>query len=462
MNKFNKLSLIALTALSINACAMFEDDAEKKLEGDRLSLYDFEKTLQSDPNTKFGMDGLEDQTMIALPEALSGGTDATMSLVAPWDNQFWPQVGGYPNHTMKHVAFTEAQPSRAWSTSIGRGTTKRNPLTSPPTVGDGKVFTLSTRANVQATDATTGKVIWTQSTLKKGEDEAVIGGGTAFSGSMVFVTSGFDELVALNPDTGKIIWRTTTPDPVRGAPAAIPGRVFVTTMNNKTVAYDATDGTLLWQHSGLTGGTSILGASTPAIDKNAIITAYTSGEIYALRIENGQELWGENLSPIARAAGLAGLSDIRALPVIDKNVVYTVSNANRLAAIDMRTGTPIWQASIGSSTTPWVSGNRVYVIGSQNTLIALDNANGDVIWQSALPRFEDPEDRTGVLTWQGPILAGNRLIAFSSDGQAQAFNPVDGALLRSWDTNGDIMLPPAVANRTLYTVNEGGTLSAWK
>lgn len=462
MNKFSKLSLIALTALTLNACALFEDDAEKKLEGDRLSLYDFEKTLQSDPNTQFGMDGLEEQSTITLPDTLAGGVDDTMSLVAPWDNQFWPQVGGYPNHTMKHLAFGDAQPKRQWSTSIGRGTTKRSPLTSPPTVGDGKVFTLSTRANAQATDAKTGKVLWTKSVLKKGEDEAVIGGGTAFSGNMLYVTNGFDELLALNPNTGKIIWRTSTPDPVRGAPAAIPGRVFVTTMNNKTLGFDAANGQLLWQHSGLTGGTSILGASTPAIDKNAVITAYTSGEVYALRIENGQELWGENLSPIARAAGAAGLSDIRALPVIDKGIVYTVSNANRLAAIDMRTGTSIWQASIGSSATPWVSGNRVYVIGSQNTLIALNNENGDVIWQSALPRFEDPEDRTGVITWQGPILAGNRLMAFSSHGMAQEFNPVDGSVLRTWDIGGDVMLSPAVALRTLYMVNEGGNLSAWK
>ena len=232
-------------------------------------------------------------------------------------------------------------------------------------------------------------------------------------------------------------------------------------MNNKTVAYDASNGELLWQHSGLTGGTSILGASTPAIDKDAVITAYTSGEIYALRIENGQELWGENLSPIAKAAGASGLSDIRALPVIDKNIVYTVSNANRLAAIDMRTGTSIWQASIGSSTTPWVSGNRIYVIGSQNTLIALDNQNGNVMWQTALARFEDPEDREGIITWQGPVLAGNRLIAFSSNGKAQEFNPIDGTVIRSWKSNGDVMLPPAVANRTLYTLSENGTLSAW-
>jgi outer membrane protein assembly factor BamB len=298
--------------------------------------------------------------------------------------------------------------------------------------------------------------------VKKGEDETVIGGGIAYSGGRLYVTNGFNEILALKPDTGRILWRTETPDTLRGAPSAVPGRVFVSGMNNKTFALDSASGQILWQHSGLTGGTSVLGASTPAIDKDAIITAYTSGEVYALRIENGQELWAENLSPIARAAGQSLLTDIRALPVIDKGAVYSVSNANRMAAIDMRTGLPKWQVSIGSSQTPWVSGNRTYVIGSQSSLIALDNENGDIIWQQALPKYEDPDDREGLMVWSGPILAGNRLLAFSSEGLAIEFNPLDGSIIRRWDTDGDVMLPVAIADETLYIVTENGVVSAWK
>lgn len=456
------LILTSVALLTLNACSLFDDPEAPPLEGDRLSLYDFEKSLQSDPNTQFGMDGMEETTLVSLPDTLGTGEDESLSLVQAWTNKFWPQVGGYPNHTMKHVAFTPNTPQRAWSTSIGDGSSRRTPLTSAPVVADGKVFTLDTDAVVQATNAVNGNELWRTPVLKRGEDEAVIGGGVAFSGGQLYVTNGFNEVVALNPDNGRVIWRTALPDTARGAPAAVPGRVFVIGMNNKTFALDSANGQILWQHSGLTGGTSVLGASTPAIDKDAVISAYTSGEVYALRIENGQELWAENLSPIARAAGQAMLTDIRALPVVDNNTVYAVSNANRMAAIDMRTGMPKWQASIGSSETPWVSGNRTFVIGAQNTLISLNGENGEVIWQQALPRFEDPEDREGLLTWTGPYLAGNRLLAFSSNGMAMEFNPVDGTVIRRWDVGGDVMLPPAIANQTLYLVTENGNLSAWR
>lgn len=455
------LTTALVATFGLSACGvtdMFDAKEEKKLEGERLSLYDFEKTLRSDPNTQFGLDGNEEQTLITLPEALQGESDEAISLDAPWENKFWPQVGGYPNHTMKHVAFNENEPRRMWSTSIGHGSSTNSPLTSAPVVADGKIFTLDTRSTVQATDAQTGKELWTANILKSGEDESVIGGGIAFSGNRVFVTNGFNEIVALNPDNGSILWRTVTKGPIRGAPSAVPGRVFVITMSNKTLALDARNGEILWRHSGLAGDASVLGASTPAIDKNAVVTAYSSGEIYALRIENGQELWGENLAPVARAAGRMQMSDIRALPVIDGGTVYATSHSNRMSAIDMRTGLAKWNAAIGSSSTPWVSGNRVYMIGLQGALISLDKETGKVIWQVALPQYDGDD----AITWQGPVLAGNRLMAFASTGDVHEFNPTDGSLIREWDNGDEINLPPAIAGGVMYMVDTDGTLKAFK
>jgi outer membrane protein assembly factor BamB len=457
------LSFIAL--LTLSACGtidnMFSGGEENKLEGERLSLYDFEKTLRPDGSVQFGMDS-DEQALITLPDTLKGGIDETISLNAPWENKFWPQVGGYPNHTMKHVAFNEGEPRRIWSTSIGRGSSTNTPLTSAPVIAEGMVFTLDTRSNVQATDSATGKKLWSQNILKAGEDESVLGGGIAFSGGQLFATNGFNEIVSLNPQTGKILWRTETKSPIRGAPAAVPGRLFVITMDNKTLALNASDGQILWQHSGLSGDTSLLGATTPAIDRNAVITAYSSGEIYALRIENGQELWVDNLAPIARSAGRMQLSDIRALPVVDDGMVIATSHANRISANDIRTGLPQWNAAIGSSSTPWVSGNRIYIIGLQGALISLDKASGEVIWQTALPRFEDADDREDPITWQGPLLAGNRLMAFASTGEVYDINPVDGSIIRTWDVGQDMRLPPAVAGGVLYVVDDGGTLRAFR
>lgn len=459
--KILPMSLMVL----LSACSMLglDDDPKSKLEGDRLSLYDFEKSLQQDPSTQFGMDGTEGAAnIIALPDALKGGMDDSISLVAPWTNDFWPQVGGYPNHAMKHVAFTKDKPSRAWSSSIGRGATDRMPLTAPPIMADGRIYTINNNAEIYAFDVKNGKKIWSSKIIKKGEDEPVIGGGLAFSGNILFATNGFNEVLALNPLNGNILWRADTKTPVRAAPSAIPGRVFVMTMDNQTLAFDATNGKKLWSHRGLSSDAGVLGAATPAISRDAVIAAYSSGEVYALQIDTGLALWSENLSPLARVAGQTSLSDIRALPVIDNNIVYAASYTNRMSAVDARTGQPIWQIPVGTASTPWVSGNRIYIVESQGTLMSLDRANGNMIWQTALPRFKDVKDREGVIAWQGPILAGGRLILLGSNGEARDFNPVNGELIRTWDLNNAVTLAPAIAKGTLYTVSNNGNLTAWR
>jgi len=450
----------------LSACSSISgwlgDDEAPPLEGERMSLYDFEKTLQQGTRTQFGMDGLEEQSWITLPKMVTGGTDENMALSPVWDNKFWPQVGGYPNHAMKHVALPDGRLSRSWSVSIGHGAKKDLPMTAAPIIADDKIFTLDTNSVVQAVDARTGKVQWTRNVIKKGENESVIGGGLAFSGGSLFVTNGFNEVLALNPTNGKIIWRTLIDGPTRAAPAAVPGRIFVVTMDNKTIALDSTTGKILWRHTGLSETIAILGSATPAITRDTIITAYSSGEVYALRIENGQELWGDNLSPLTHAAGHLTLSDIRALPVVFGSHVYVISYANRMAAIDMRTGRAVWQANIGSMTAPWVSGNRIFVINTENILVSLDRMTGQLLWQKQLQQYEKPESRDGAVVWQGPILAGDRLLVFSSNGLVQEFSPIDGNLIREWKLDGNVTLSPSVANNTLYTLNDNGRLTAWR
>lgn len=450
----------------LSACGTldyFSDEEESVLEGERLSLYDFEKTLQQDPNTQFGMDGTEGNVaVITLPDILQGGEDTNMSLAAPWANQFWPQVGGYPNHAMKHVAFTSGKPKKLWSSSIGAGGTKRMPLTSAPIMADGKVFALNNDAEIVAFSAEKGKKLWTREILKQGEDEVVIGGGLGFSGGRLYATNGFNEVLALNPDNGEILWRADTKTPVRAAPAAIPGRVFVTTLDNETIAFDGRSGEKLWSHRGLNSEAGLIGDTTPAVTKDAVIATYGSGEVYALQINTGLELWGENLSPLARNTGQSSLTDIRALPVVDEGIVIAASYNNRMNAIELRAGTTLWQISIGAESTPWVSGNRVFVIESQGTLISINRDNGDIIWQSPLDPFEDMDDRDDPIKWSGPVLAGGQLMVFGSHGVVRTHNPVSGEIVNEWDVRDPLSLPVAIANETLYTLSDNGRLTAWR
>jgi len=455
--------IIPTLALSIalSACGTldyFSDKPDNKIEGDRLSINDFEKSLQSGSSTKFGMDKGESDTNTITLSNIAGGTDTAITLDAPWTNKFWPQIGGYPNHAMKHIAFNNREPKSIWSESIGAGGTKRMPLTSAPIMADGTIFTLNNDAEIVAFDANNGDELWDHDIIKTGEDEVVIGGGLAFSGGQLFATNGFNEVIALNPKNGNILWRTDTKAPIRAAPSAMPGRVIISTMNNETIALNSKTGERLWSHRGLSSEAGLLGSSTPALTRDAVITAYSSGEIYALQIDTGLELWSVNLSPLTRISGQSSITDIRALPVVEKGIVYAASSKNRMHAIDIRTGQTTWQTALGTNTTPWISGNRLFVIDARGTLVSIDKDSGNGLWQTDLDQFDD-DDR---IQWTGPILANNRLIVIGSHGEAHDYNPQDGSFIRSWDIDKNVMLAPALANETLYLLSDSGRLRAYR
>lgn len=430
MKKF--LPLLALIFLA--GCSMWwGEEEEARLEGERLSVLELERTLK--------------------PEAISEA-DQAIELPGPWKNAFWPQAGGYPNHSMQHLSLPLRSLKKSWSADIGTGSDDELPLTARPILVHNDIFTLDAEANLTAFDTKTGKRKWRTDVQNPNEDDPVIGGGIAYASGVLYVTNGFDEVLAIHPQNGEIFWRAPISAPSRAAPTIIDGRLFVTTLDSRLQALDASNGSLLWEYTGISETAGLLGAASAAANNDIVVPAFSSGEISALRVENGSVAWSDNLANTRGFAGLSGISDIKALPVIDKGVVIAMSFSGRLAAIDERTGTRIWQRQIGGTNTPWVAGDYIFVLTSDNQLIALSRANGAIYWVQKI----DDDNKS---YFHGPILAGGRLILAGTDGRVLEVAPETGKIINEWDSGKTISITPIVAGDALYILDDNGTLSAY-
>jgi len=107
-------------------------------------------------------------------------------------------------------------------------------------------------------------------------------------------------------------------------------------MNNNLIALDASNGKILWEYEGAGETTGLLGAASPAANEQIVIPAFSNGDIAALRVENGSTVWEDSLSSTARLGGMAGLSDIRGLPVMVGGRVIAVSYGNKISAFDQK------------------------------------------------------------------------------------------------------------------------------
>src|SRR5215207_1591766 len=128
-------------------------------------------------------------------------------------------------------------PQIIWTADVGAGSSSSRILTTPPIMAEGKVFAKDAQGTVSAFDADTGQLVW-RVTLKpeKARDGDEFGGGLAYYGGKLFVTTGFAAVYSLDPNDGKEVWMSTVSAPVRGAPLVFADRVFAISIDNKLQA----------------------------------------------------------------------------------------------------------------------------------------------------------------------------------------------------------------------------------
>lgn len=438
---FGKAVLVAaLLAAGLSGCDYLSSIGESEpppLPGQRLSVLQLEPTIAPDPEIQ----------------------DVSVRLPPPYPNADWPQLGGSANRAMHHL---EAPPvlQPVWSVNIGAGSSDEARIVTPPVVAGGVVFAMDAEGVISALSANSGKLLW-ELDPRPEDDDGGFGGGLAFSGNRLFAVTGYGDVLGLEPSSGKVVWRRPLLVPMRAAPVVSGERVFVVSYDNQTWALDGRNGEVIWQHAGIVETARLLGAASPAVERDTIIVPYSSGEIYALRVDTGRVIWSEALSaPQLGAEGLAGLNTINGSPVIDRDVVFAISHGGRLAALDLATGSRRWDQALSGQNTPWVAGDFLFVVAADGEVVCLSRDRGRVRWVRALPNFEDPEDREGPISWSGPILLSDRLVLVSSNGLAVAISPYDGAVLGQSALPDGVYVAPVAAGGTVYVLTEGADIVA--
>ncbi len=424
--------------LALTGCNLFFGKAEEPpLPGERVSVLRLDRALVADPNL----------------------ADLRVELPQTFENSDWPQPGGLPTHAMHHLALPD-QLGIAWSVEIGAGAASDRRMLAEPVVAGGRIFTMDAGQTVSAVDAGSGRVLWDLDLTPEEEDDGLFGGGLAISEGKLFVSTAFARVVALDPASGAMIWETPVNAPMRAAPTASDGRVFVVTIDNELVALAAEDGRRLWSHVGLAEAAGLLGGAAPAVAGSTVIAPYSSGELFALRAETGRVLWNENLAGGARGESVAALADIRGRPVIDRDMVIAVSHSGITAGVELRHGGRAWDLDIGGSESPWVAGDFVFMLDSNAEILCLTRRDGRIRWVQSLPAWEDPEDQEGPIYWAGPVLAGDRLIVSGSNGELLAISPFTGELVSQLELPAGAHLQPVVAAGTLYVLTDAADLVA--
>jgi len=235
-----------------------------------------------------------------------------------------------------------------------------------------------------------------------------------------------------------------------------------TSGNNKLIALDF-DGNFEWEYD-LPAGSF----SSPAVYNDKVIVGCENkngNSIFALNIDDGEELWKKSVGPIGGAS-----------PVIDGEKVFVVAKESasipftaytNVFALNLNNGEKIWNISIGDSTpdnyeltassTPTIYNNVLFVASSDGTLYALNTNNGNLIWSE---KIYTKSLISSHLLSSSPAYADDMVYIGTPDGKLYAIDASDGNIV--WDeetySSSPMLSSPIVTDGFIFDCSEIGVL----
>ena len=442
MMKFVRTTAMVAALLALSGCGIFKGKPKgTPTIGNRTSILLSENAIAADKTI----------------------ADVQVLVPAAETNDSWTQSGGNAAKSMGHLALA-AVPESRWTARIDGGS-PRERLAATPVIADGKLFVVDVGAVVHAFSADGGAPLWTASLSDDERNRrAKFGGGVSYDDGKLYATDGLGDVVSLNAADGKQVWRAKPGGPLRGAPTIANGNVYVLSQDNQIFALGENDGKVQWTGNATLESQGVFGVAAPAASAGSVVAGFSSGELNAYRYENGRVLWQDALSRTSVTTSVSSIADIDADPVIDGGRVYAVGQGGRMVALELATGQRLWEQNIAGISTPWITGEWLFVVTDDARLICLARSNGKARWIAQLPRFSNVKKNKGdQVTWYGPVLAGGKLVLTNSRGNIVYASPTDGSVTTTVQPKKDpFSLPPVVANGTLYTLDNGGRITAWK
>jgi len=441
----NRIIFLPVAAMLLVACAK----KEEIFEGQRFDV----RTPLAQAQPTDGYDIVDETKVVNRSEKIK--------LPKPRSMSSWTHRNGGVDHNPGHLALN-AELTRLWSVNIGAGNGRKHRITSDPIIAGGQIYTLDSQSRVMA-HTPIGAAVWVRDlTPASDKTEDATGGGLAYADGVLYATSGFGEVTAMNASDGAVLWTQKLDAPVIAAPTVHKGRVFVVSRDNRAWALLTKNGRIDWQQQSTPSDAGLIGGASPAVAGKSVILPFSSGELVAALSRNGLRVWSVAVSGSRRGQARSNIGDISSDPVVTSSRVYAANQSGRVTAVARRDGERLWTANEGSYSPVWPVGNSVFLVSDASQLVRLDARSGQVVWAVDLPLYKKEKTRRDSFAHFGPVLAGGRLIVASSDGGLRSFDPVSGNLLSTVDVPSGAASQPAIVDGVLYVLSQNGQLHAFR
>jgi outer membrane protein assembly factor BamB len=309
-----------------------------------------------------------------------------------------------------------------------------------PVVDGGRVYTLGTMGDLLCLDTATGKVVWSVNFLRDRDARMSTWGFAAhplIDGDRLICLVGGPKglVVAFDKNTGREMWHALESKEVGYCPPMIyqigARRELVIWYPEGVAGLDPESGKTIWQQPWKLHSSS-MSISTPRFQAGELfLTSFYNGSL-ALEFDKSGEhpsiLWKGKSFENPRLSSeepknTENLHSIIGTPVIAGDTIYGVCSYGQFRALDLKTGTRLWETFAPTSGKPERWGNA-FIIPHEDKFF-LFSEKGDLILAQLSPQGYDELGRMRIIAptnmmagrpvvWSHPAFA-NRSVYVRND-----------------------------------------------
>jgi len=332
-------------------------------------------------------------------------------------------------------ALKEADGTELWSAPVDDPLAKidrNNGPSSTPTYDNGKLYTVSSKGKLECFDATKGESLWTKDYRKDfgsgqpgwGFTESVLIDGDKLicaPGSAKFT------VVAMNKDTGKVIWQTELASgagggggyssPLKATIAGTPMYVVLLGSSGGIIGVSQETGKVLWQYKKTPAAGGVAQIPIPVVSgDNVWVSPSYGGGSALLTITAGKAKGTFEVEEVISYAKPKLNNHHGGMVLVDGYVYFGHDqNEGRPVCVDIKTGRIKWgpedspagdSKSVGSAAVLYADGRLYFRYQNTHSVFLIEPSPEGL---KVVSSFKEPEP-SGKQSWAHPVIANGKLL----------------------------------------------------
>ncbi len=334
---------------------------------------------------------------------------------------------------------------KLWSRSVGDGQGDIYNMLVPAIDGE-NIYAADDKGLVMAINRNTGDVVW------KKEIEQPVSGAVGVGYGLVMLGTLKGEVIVLDETTGEQKWKARATSEVLSAPASNGDVVVVQTQDDRVIGYDAATGTQRWIYESTPAVLTLRGTGAPIVTNRLAIAGLSTGKVVALDTSNGVPVWEQRVAIPQGRSELDRVVDIDGGLLLSGGTLYVATYQGRVAGLELESGRVLWQRDASSYAGVAQGFGSVYVALSNGTVEGIDERSSTALWSN---------DSLARRQLGSPEVFSSYVAVGDMEGYLHLLSQVDGHFVGRQRIDSDgLRARPLVSGNTIYVFGNSGKLEA--